>query len=75
MALRIALTGAALLLAVGGFLGVGPTEAGPFNPFGWLFIGLAALIWIMWKSMARGLDSRVGLLDAFSRNFLGNDKR
>ena len=75
MAPRIAFTVGALLFAVGGFLGAGPTEGGPFNPFGWLFVGLAALIWIMWKSMARGLDSRTGLLDAFSRNFLGNDKR
>lgn len=75
MTLRLILVIAALALAIGGFLGVGPTPASPFNPFGLLFLGLAALIWLEWEPFKGGLESRTGIWDAFSRNILGMRKR
>jgi hypothetical protein len=75
MALRLIIVTLALLFAVGGFLGAGPTPGSPFNPFGWLFIGLAALFWLAWEPIKGGLESRLGLLDAFTRNVLGMTKR
>ena len=75
MALRIILTVAAVLVAIGGFLGAGPTDGSPFNPFGWLFVGLAALIWFAWNPITGGLRSRTGVMDAFTRNMLGNFER
>lgn len=70
MTLRLILVAAALVLAIGGFLGAGPTPASPFNPFGLLFLGLAALIWLEWEPMKGGLQSRTGIWDAFTRNVL-----
>jgi hypothetical protein len=75
MALRLIIVALALLFAVGGFLGAGPTPGGPFNPFGWLFVGLAVLFWLVWEPMKGGLESRLGLLDAFTRNILGTRER
>ncbi|HTW54667.1 MAG TPA: hypothetical protein VME45_22450 [Stellaceae bacterium] len=75
MALRLIIVTLALLLAAGGFLGAGPTPGGPFNPFGWLFVGLAALVWLEWKPMQAGLDQRTGVMDAFTRNILGTRER
>jgi len=75
MVLRVIVVTTALLLAAGGFLGAGPTPAGPFNPFGWLFVGLAALVWLEWDSMKSGLDQRTGVMDAFTRNILGTWER
>jgi hypothetical protein len=75
MALRLIMVTFALVFAAGGFLGAGPTPAGPFNPFGWLFIGLAALIWLAWDAIKGGLDQRTGVMDAFTRNILGTRER
>jgi hypothetical protein len=72
--LRWVIATTALLLAAGGFLGAGPTPGGPFNPFGWLFVGLAALVWFEWAPIKAGLDQRPGLFDAFTRNILGTTK-
>ena len=67
MMLRLILVVGALVLAVGGFLGAGPPPASPFNPFGLLFLGLGALVWLLWEPMKGGLESRT---DAFTRNVL-----
>ena len=75
MALRLIIVTLALLLAAGGFLGAGPTPGGPFNPFGWLFVGLAALVWLEWEPMKAGLEQRPGLFDALTRNIIGATKR
>ena len=74
MALRLIIVMAALLFAVGGFLGAGPTPGGLTNPFGWLFLGIAALVWLEWQPMRGGLEQRPGIWDAFSRNILGIGK-
>lgn len=75
MTLRLILVTTALALAIGGFLGAGPTPASPFNPFGLLFLGLAVLIWLEWEPIKSGLQSRPGLLDAITRNVLGTRER
>jgi hypothetical protein len=75
MTFRLILVTAALALAIGGFLGAGPTPASPLNPFGLRFLGLAVLIWLEWEPMKRGLQSRPGPLDAITRNVLGMRER
>lgn len=75
MALRLIIVTFALLLAAGGFLGLGPIPAGVFNPFGWLFVGLAALVWLEWEPMRAGLQPRPGMWDAITRNILGTTER
>ncbi|MFZ3233996.1 MAG: hypothetical protein WA417_17735 [Stellaceae bacterium] len=45
---RIIVTVVLLLFAVGGFCGAAPAAVGPLNPFGWLFVGLAVLVWFKW---------------------------
>jgi len=75
MALRLIIVVAALLFAIGGFLGAGPTPGGLFNPFGWLFLGLAALVWLAWQPLKGGLEQRTGIWDAFTGNILGMRKR
>jgi hypothetical protein len=75
MTLRLIIIAMALLLAVGGFLGAGPMPGGPLNPFGWLFLGVAALVWFAWEPTKAGLEERPGFFDAFTRNILGTWKR
>lgn len=75
MTLRLIMIAAVLLLAVGGFLGAGPMPGGPLNPFGLLFLGVAALVWFAWEPMKAGVEERPGLLDAFTRNVLGTRER
>lgn len=75
MTLRLILVFAAIALAIGGFFGAGPTPASPFNPFGLLFLGLAVLIWLEWEPFKGGLESRLGLFDAFTQNIMGMTKR
>jgi hypothetical protein len=60
MALKVIITVAAALFAIGGFLGAGPTEGGPLNPFGWLFVGLAIVIWFNWAAIGRILAAAEG---------------
>ena len=60
MALKVIITVAAALFAIGGFLGFGPTEGGPLNPFGWLFVGLAVVIWFKWAAIGRILNAAEG---------------
>jgi hypothetical protein len=48
MIARIAATIIVLLFATGAFCGIGPESAGPLNPFGLLFLFIAALIWDEW---------------------------
>jgi hypothetical protein len=57
MLARIGVTLAAALLALIAFLGGGPTEAGPFNPFGLLFAFLAGLAWCAWDAVSGGYAS------------------
>ncbi len=45
---RLFITMILLLFAAGGFFGASPMAAGPFNPFGILFLGLAVLAWSKW---------------------------
>jgi len=46
---RLFVTVVLLLLAVGAFCGAAPMQAGPFNPFGWLFLGLSVFAWFKWR--------------------------
>jgi hypothetical protein len=69
MILRIATTIFFVVFAIGAFCGAGPTRVSP-NPFGFLFLGLAALVWFAWKPMSAGLDQR-GIFDAMTRNWMG----
>jgi hypothetical protein len=57
------------VFAIGAFCGAGPARVSP-NPFGFLFLGLAALVWFAWKPMSAGLDQQ-GIFDAMSRNWMG----
>ena len=54
---RVGVTLAALLLALIAFLGGGPVEAGLLNPFGILFVILAALAWFAWDAVIGGYTS------------------
>jgi hypothetical protein len=58
-----------VVFAIGAFCGAGPTRVSP-NPFGFLFLGLAVLVWFAWKPMSAGLDQQ-GVFDAMSRNWMG----
>ena len=46
---RVFATAIALLFAIGAFCGWGEGSAGPLNPFGLLFLLVAALIWDEWR--------------------------
>ena len=48
MARRLLVTAGLLGLAFGGFAGLPDGTSGVFSPFGWLFVGLAALVWHQW---------------------------
>ena len=75
MIARLIATTVILAFAVGAFCGAGPTQAGPINPFGMFFVGLAVLIWFAWKPLSGGLGSRTGIWDAFGQNMLGPERR
>lgn len=45
---RVFATIVALLFAIAAFLGYGEGSAGPLNPFGLLFLLIAALLWDEW---------------------------
>lgn len=74
MILRLVTTIFFLLFAIGAFCGAGPTRVSP-NPFGLLFLGLAALVWFAWKPISAGLDQQQGIFDAMSRNWMLRDRR
>jgi hypothetical protein len=57
MVARAGVTIAALLLALIAFLGGGPVEPGPLNPFGLLFVFLAVLAWFAWDAVIGGYTS------------------
>ena len=64
---RLIVTLGLFAFAIGAFCGAGPTKVIP-NPFGLLFLGLAALAWFGWKPMMNALNGRdIGTLDAFTR--------
>jgi hypothetical protein len=69
MILRLVTTIFFLLFAIGAFCGAGPTRVSP-SPFGFLFLGLAALVWFAWKPISAGLDQQ-GVFDAMTRNWMG----
>ncbi|MGH7039128.1 MAG: hypothetical protein ACREE4_05625 [Stellaceae bacterium] len=48
MLARVFATVVALLFAITAFLGYGEGSAGPLNPFGLLFLGIAAFLWDEW---------------------------
>jgi hypothetical protein len=73
MVARIIATAAALAFAVGAFCGAGPTTISP-SPFGFLFIGLAVLIWFAWKPMTNSFDNP-GIWDSITKGWLGQDGR
>ncbi len=52
MIARILATVTALLFAIGAFCGLGLGHAGPLNPFGLLFLFIAALMWDEWGIIA-----------------------
>jgi hypothetical protein len=69
MAARLIATIVALAFAIGAFLGASPTTFTP-NPFGLLFLGIAALIWFAWRPMSAGFD-RPGIWDSITEGWLG----
>jgi hypothetical protein len=75
MPARLISTLIALIFAIGAFCGAGPTTVSP-SPFGFLFVGIAVLVWFAWKPMTAGFD-RPGIWDAITRGWTGwrNDKR
>lgn len=73
---RLIVTLGLIAFGIGAFLGAGPTPPFTPNPFGLLFLGLAALAWFGWKTIMSGLNSRsMGDLDVFARNNLGDTPR
>ena len=62
MLARAFFTGVALLLAVGGFFGAAPPEAGPLNPFGILFLAFSGVIWLGWDVVRDAWRDRVDLM-------------
>jgi hypothetical protein len=51
VATRIFLTAIALLLALGGFAGIAPTEGGPLDPIGIFFLFLSGVVWLGWDAL------------------------
>jgi hypothetical protein len=51
MAGRIFFTVIALLLALGGFCGIAPTEGGPLDPAGIFFLFLSGVVWLGWDAL------------------------
>jgi uncharacterized membrane protein YfcA len=58
MIARIAVTLAALALAIGAFCGAAPTEASR-APFGIFFLLVAAFIWFKWQRLKYGFERPV----------------
>lgn len=56
MIARILVSGVALLFAGAAFCGWGEGSAGPLNPFGLLFLLIAALIWDEWIIIKGGFS-------------------
>jgi predicted membrane metal-binding protein len=59
----------ALALAIAAFCGASPVQVQP-NPFGILFLGLAALIWFKWRRFKYGFDRPV--MDDIAQTYWGN---
>ncbi len=51
MATRVFCTAIALLLALGGFCGIAPTEGGPLDPAGIFFLFLSGVVWFGWDAL------------------------
>lgn len=76
---RLFVTALLLLLAFAAFCGfAGPAPGGLFNPFGFLFLGLACASWHLWDTVGASL-SREKLGGAFGalvgRGFVGGFDR
>ena len=75
MCRRMVVIGGCLMFALGAFVYGGPTQPGPLNPFGLLFLGLTILAWRKWgiitghyspalfDGFTTGLVDRVGTED------------
>jgi hypothetical protein len=72
MIARILVTLIVLAFAIGAFCGAGPTRIGPPNPFGVLFLAIAALVWFGWDRIRAALGG-AGIFDAFTGNYVGRD--
>jgi hypothetical protein len=71
MVTRLVCAIVALLFAFSAFYGVGPTAGGALNPFGLLFLGIAAFIWFAWRPMTEGFN-RLGIWDAITGGWLSS---
>jgi hypothetical protein len=60
---------AALALAIAAFCGASPIQVQP-NPFGILFLGIAALIWFKWRRFKYGFDRPV--MDDIAQSYWGS---
>ncbi len=75
MRARILATAVAVVFAIGAFCGAGPAAAGLFNPFGFLFLLIAFLMWRYWFIIVG--DFSPPSLDGMTRRFVdrgGADK-
>jgi hypothetical protein len=66
---KLVVTIAALAFAIGAFCGTGPTTISP-SPFGFLFLGIAALVWFVWKPTSEGFN-RPGIWDSITKGWRG----
>jgi hypothetical protein len=66
MLVRVFATLTALIFAIGAFCGASPTQLQP-NPFGILFLFVAAFIWFKWRRFKAGFDRPV--MDDIARSY------
>jgi hypothetical protein len=69
MIARALATVVALLFAIAAFCGLGEGSAGPLNPFGLLFLLIAALIWDEWRIITGNFSPPI--LEGMWRSLVG----
>jgi hypothetical protein len=75
MRARVFATAAALLFAIGAFCGLGEDSAGLLNPFGFLFLFIAFLIWRFWEIITGSFSPSLfdGMVGGNGDHYRGTD--